>query len=170
MGLLTNLIDAVQRDGQTQLCGKTITRPTLNVTDGTNTTYCCDVDIGVVTPQGVDQSLNLYQTQINGTILHNVPLARGNADLIYADVGAPVTLQRDASGRYTIIGFSKIMPGTNIRVAIDLDELTIGAIEDMTITVRPLTLAELASYPYFGATPLGAIATYRGATLIGISS
>lgn len=124
MALLTNLIEAVQRDAKTQIYGKTVTRPTLSVTDGTNTTYACDVDIGVVTPQGYDQSQNLYQTQINGTVLHNVPLARGNADLIYADVGAPVTLQRDASGRYTITGFSKVMPGTNIRVAVDLDDFT----------------------------------------------
>lgn len=170
MSILTNLINAVQRDSKATLYGKTVTRPTLSVTDGTNTTYACDVDIGVVTPQGEDQSLNLYQTQINGTILHNVPLARGNADLIYADVGAPVTLQRDASGRYTISGFSKVMPGTNIRVAVNLEDFSIGIIEDRTITVRPLTLAELSAHPYFGATPFGAIATYQGSTLLGISA
>lgn len=170
MSLLVNLIDAVQRDSQTQIFGKTVTRPTLNVTDGTNTTYCCDVDIGVVTPQGYDQSQNLYQTQLNGTILHAVPLARGNADLIYADVGAPVTLQRDASGRYTIIGFSKIMPGSNIRVAVNLDDFTIGAIEDFTITVRALSYDELADYGGYGIVPYGAIATFRGSTLIGITS
>src|SRR5574340_1702434 len=117
MSILTNLINAVQRDSKATLYGKTVTRPTLSVTDGTNTTYACDVDIGVVTPQGEDQSLNLYQTQINGTILHNVPLARGNAALIYAAVGAPLTQQPDASCRYSLSGFSQVMPGPKIPLA-----------------------------------------------------
>lgn len=170
MGTLTYLVDAVQRDGQLELDGKTLTRPTLSVTDGVNTTYACDVDIGITNQQGNDQSANLLNVGQIGSVLHDVAIAKGNSDVIYADVGSAVRLRRTASGRYEIIGFSKQMPGTYIRVPVDLGDFTFGPIEDLTLTSRPLTFGELATFGGFGIVPLGAVALYRGSTLIRLSS
>jgi hypothetical protein len=167
-GLVTYLIDAQQADSQIELDGKTLTRPTLTYTDGINSTYACDVDIGITNQQGNDQSANLLATGINGSILHNVAIAKGNSDVLYADVGSAVRLRRTNSGRYEIIGFSKSMPGTYIRTPIDLTDLSFGVIEDITLTSRPLTFGELGTLGVFGSTPFGAIALFRGTTLIRI--
>src|SRR5689334_760804 len=102
MSVLTYLIEAQQRDTQQELDGKVLTRPTLSVTDGLSTTYACDVDVGITNQQGNDQSANLLNVGSIGSVLHNVPIARGNMDVIYADVGAAVRLRRSASGRYEI--------------------------------------------------------------------
>lgn len=166
MSILTNLIDAKQRDARDTIYGRVLTRAALRVTDGQVATYACDVDLGVLSPQGYDQSENLYQTNINGSVLHNVPIARGNHELLYAEVGAPVTLKRTMSGRYEIIGFSKQMPGTNTRIAVDLQEFTIGQVEDLTILSRPITYGELADLGGYGNVPYGSVAIYQGAELI----
>lgn len=170
MSILTNLIDAKQRDARDTIYGRVLTRPTLSVTDGQVATYACSVDIGVVSPQGYDQTENLWGANINGSTLHNVPIARGNHALLYAEVGSPVTLKRSMSGRYEIVGFSKAMPGTNTRIAVDLQEFTIGQVEDLTILSRPVMYGELAGLGGYGNVPYGSVAIYQGAELIEITS
>ena len=173
MSVLTNLTNAVIRDSRLELDGKVISRPQLLVTDGEQLTYSCDVDIGIIDIRGYDQQESLISV-VNGenigSILHNVPIAAGNRDVIYAEVGAAVRLRRTSSGRYQIIGFSKMMPGTYKRYPINLETFELGAIEDLTTTARALTLAELADYGGFGTTPFGAIAIFRGTTFIRLTS
>lgn len=171
MSTLTYLTSAVMRDAKAELDGKVLTRPALLITDGVSVTYAVDVDIGLVNTTGYDQTLDLANAAINGTTLRNVPLARGNDALVYADVGNAVRLRRGASGRYEVIGFSLQKPGTNIRVPVDLGAATFGPIEDHTLTARPFTFGELALYGGgFGSIPWGATGVFRGAVLIEIRS
>lgn len=170
MSTLTWLTEAVVRDGRSELDGKVLTRPALLVTDGVSVIYAVDVDIGIVDTTGYDQALDLENATRLGSILRNVPIARGNDALIYADVGAAVRLRRTASGRYEVVGFSQQMPGKNIRIPVDLADYTFGDIEDRTTTSRPLTLEELQIYGVFGDIPFGAIAIFRGSVLIRITA
>lgn len=171
MGTLTWLTEAVIRDSRAELDGRVLTRPTLLVTDGISVVYAVDVDIGIIATTGYDQAQDLVNANIVGSVLHNVPIARGNDALRYADVGAAVRLRRSTSGRYEVVGFSLQMPGTSTRVAVNLDDLTFGQLEDKTVLSRALTLAELSFYGGgFGVIPLGAVGTFHGSTLIGITS
>ena len=166
---LTYLIDAQQRDTKRELDGKVITRPTLSVTDGLNYTYGCDVDIGVTNQQGNDQSLNLLNSGALGSILHDVPIAKGNLDVVYADVGAAVRLRRTVSGRYEIIGFSKEMPGTYKRIPISFVDFSLGPIEDLTISSVAIPYGDLVLFGGYGTAAYGTIGIYRGTTLIKVT-
>jgi hypothetical protein len=170
MSVLTYLIEAQQRDSQQEIDGKVLTRPTLSVTDGLSTTYACDVDIGITNQQGNDQSTNLLNVGSIGSVLHNVPIARGNMDVIYADVGAAVRLRRSTSGRYEIIGFSKQMPGTYIRVPVDLEDFTFGQIEDLSITSRAVAYGDLVNFGGYGTAAYGIVAIYQGTNLIKVTA
>jgi hypothetical protein len=166
VSVLTYLTDARLRDAKDELDGRVLTRPALLVTDGQSVMYACDVDIGIIAPSGYDGAQDLVDANILGSVLHNVPVARGNQDLIYADVGSAVRLRRTASGRYEVTGFSQEMPGRQIRIPVDLLAGTFGMVEDQTITSRPLTLAELQTFGGFGNVPLGAVAIYQGSTFM----
>lgn len=169
MSTLTWLTNALITDARAEIDGKVLTRPALLVTDGLSVLYAVDVDIGIVDTTGYDQALDMTNANIVGSILHNVPIAPGNDALIYADVGAAVRLRRSASGRYEVVGFALSMPGTNVRVPVNLDDLTFGEIEDRTLTSRPFTFGELASYGGgWGSIPWGAYGVFRGTTLIAI--
>lgn len=148
MGLLTYITQAEIRDAANELNGKILTRPALLVTDGENLIYAVDVDIGQKAP------------------LKNVPIARGNFDLLYADAGNACRVRRSASGQYEVVGFSKELPGTYTRIPIDLDYLTLGAVEDITISARPLTYGDIEDYGGYGMVPYGAVAIFRGSTLL----
>lgn len=166
MTTLSYLLQAEFRDNQRAINGKVLTRPTLLVTDGDAMVYACDVDIGVKDPAGNDQVENLID--IYNTVLRNVTIARSDYNLIYADVGSAVRLERTQSGQYQIMGFADEMPGTYIRVAVDLSTFTIGTIADLTLTSRPLTLIELSTFGGFGTVPFGTIAIFQGSTLLRI--
>jgi hypothetical protein len=149
MSLLTYLTQAEIRSAATELDGKVLTRPALLVTDGINLIYAVDVDIGLGAP------------------LKNVPVARGNRDLMYADAGNACRLRRSASGQYEVVGFSKELPGSYTRVCVHLNSAALGAIEDLTISGQVVTLGDLAAFGAgFGSTPLEAVAIYRGSTLL----
>lgn len=171
MSTLSWLTNALITDSRAELDGKVLTRPALLVTDGIAVIYAVDVDVGINDTTGYDQTLDLTNANILGSVLHNVPIARGNDALRYADVGAAVRLRRSTSGRYEVVGFSLQMPGTNIRVPVNLDDLSFGQIEDRTLTSRAFTLGELADYGGgFGLIPFGAIGIFRGTTLIRITA
>lgn len=149
MSLLTYLTQTSIRDASSELDGKVLTRPALLVTDGTNLVYAVDVDIGMSGP------------------LKNVPIARGNRDLLYAEVGSAARLRRSTSGQYEVVGFSKEMPGSYTRVEVCIDDGVLGPVEDLTISGQVVTLGELADFGAgFGSTPLEAIAIYQGSTLL----
>ena len=152
MSLLRQLTTTLISQADTELNGKALTRPQLDYTDGTALTFVVDVDIG------------------EKVALRNVPIARGNRSLVYAEAGAALRLRRTASGQYQVIGFSKEAPGTYMQVAVDIDTLAIGAPTDFSLTSRPLTLGELASYGGgFGVIALGSVAVFQGGFLIRIS-
>ena len=106
------------------------------------------------------------------TTLRNVQIARNNADLLYADVGAAVVVERSASGNWQITGFSQERPGTYIMYPVDLGTMLIGPVIDLSITTRLLTLAEMGEthpdiHP-FGSLPFGASAIFEGGVLVSI--
>ena len=166
MTVTSNFVEAKIKDKRLELDGKVLSRPQLSVTDGTSLVYGCDVDIGITAISGYDQSPLLVNA--NNTVLKNVPIARGNRDVVYAEVGSAVRLRRTSSGRFEIIGFSKEMPGTYKRYPVNLTTLAIGVVEDLTITALVIPLGDLYLFGSFGTIPLGAIAIYRGSTLLEI--
>jgi hypothetical protein len=162
MSVLTYLVNAQIDSKKQEFDAKTLTRPILNISDGDNKTYSCDVDIG------------------DGKILYNVPIANGSGDVMYAEVGSAVRVRRSASGWYEITGFSKRMPGTNIRVPVTIPKFdfnpmvrynspqppaatggtVIGTPVQIGPTSRPLTYEELATFGGYGTAPYGAVAIY----------
>ena len=143
-------IDIAKRaaaNAKNELDGKVLTRPALLVSDGDGLTYAVDVDIG------------------DDKLLRNVPLARANVDVVYADVGNPCRLRRTANGRWEVVGFSKEMPGTYTRFSVSLSTFVFGPLEDITTSARALTYDELATFGTYGVTPYGSVGIFRGGVL-----
>lgn len=181
MPVLTDLTHAQIKRYTKYLYGKVLTRPALLVSDGVQVIYACDVDIGPTDPTGkIDQykrSLDNLPGQegwelgddlIYSTILRNVVIARNNADLIYADVGTPVTLTRGATGQYEITGLAIEQPGTYVLIPVHMGSMTLGPIIDQTIDGRLLTLGEIGELRPFGEIPWGASGIFVGGVLISI--
>lgn len=116
-------------------------------------------------PGQAPEDWNLSDTLTVNTILHNVPVAKNNKDLIYADVNSPVQLKRSASGQWEIVGFSQERPGTFTMIPVDLGDMTIGSVIDLSIDARLLDLGELGTMRPFGTLPLGASAIFIGGQL-----
>lgn len=152
MSVLTYLTETQITDSDTQITGKVLSRPNRLATDGTAIVYVVDVDIG------------------KGVILRNVPIARNNRELIFADAGNPVTLERSANGRYEIVGLSNEMPGTYTQFTVNLSTFAFGPVVDLSLTSRPLTLEELSIYGTFGLIPLGAVGVFQGGVLLEITT
>lgn len=151
MTTLTYLTQAIIDDNARELDGKALTPPALVATDGYNLTYAVDVDIG------------------QGRILRNVPIAKGNQDVFYADAGNAVRLRRGNAGRWEVVGFTKEAPGSYKRVPVNLSALTVGPIEDLSLLSRMLTFGELSTLgPGWGYTVWGARGIFRGGSLIEI--
>ena len=101
------------------------------------------------------------------TTMRNVPLARNNKDLRYADVGAPVTLERsDVLAAWQVTGFSIQRPGTHKLYPVDLGDMTIDTVIDLSVSTRLLTFAELGELQPFGTLTFGASAIYKGGELV----
>lgn len=164
MSILTNITQANIKDATKELNGRAVTRPALLVTDGVGLTYAIDVDIG------------------QDEILKNVPIARGNKDTFYADVGAAVRLRRTESGGFEVSGFSHELPGTRIRIPVSIpylpfgdagtggaymspESIVVGDPQDVTLTGRLLTYEELDTYGGYGTVPYGASGIFKGGVL-----
>lgn len=189
MPVLTDLAQAEIKRTTTRLFGLTLTRPLPMVSDGLNITYACDVHIGPTDPTGQIQQYidkkNGKATLITGlpgqppedwqlddslpghvdTTMRNVPIARNNVDLLYSDVGSPVVCERSESGQWQITGFSMERPGTHTLWPVDLGDMTLGPIMDMSIETRLLTFAEIGELEPFGVLPFGASAIFEGGEL-----
>lgn len=156
MSTLTYLQQAQIRDSVPTLEGEVASRPALFKTDGVALTYAADVRI--LSDEAAEQ------------VLRNVPIAVGVRDVVYAEVGAAVSLARNGpTGRFEITGFSKRKPGTHTRIAVNLGTGAAGPAVDVAVTARPLTLGELGSPTFgagFGTIPLGAYALFRGSTFL----
>jgi hypothetical protein len=167
MSVLTNLIVKSVEDGRQTIEGKTLTRPQLIYTDGVNSTYGVDVDIGregVINANGDVGILPLY----------NVPIAANSRDVIYAEVGSAVTLSKSTTGQWQVVGFSKTYPGTYRITCVTLPDyclrvpnlfppgppiyhpIIIGEESDITIGSRLLTYEELGICGSYGSIPYGA--------------
>jgi hypothetical protein len=202
MPVYTDLASAEVKRHVRKLFGITMTRPTRLISDGMTDIWACDVQISERDPTGrIKQYLNTKDDQededpeddlITGipgqrpedwqlddslpghidTTLRNVQIARNNADLLYADIGAAVVVERSASGNWQITGFSQERPGTYIMYPVDLGTMLIGPVIDISIDTRLLTLAELGEtepevHP-FGSLPFGASAIFEGGVLVRI--
>lgn len=108
--------------------------------------------------------------QSGSVILRDVPIARNNRDLVFADAGAAVTLRRSSNGRYEIIGLSNELPGTYTVFTVDLGTFAFGPTVDLTLTARALTFGELGSLGTFGVIPFGATGLFKGGVLQEIKS
>lgn len=170
-GVLTDLTTAVLRDrGEKILDGIVVSRPALKVTDGNAAMWACDVNVGIMTADGRANQTQLLLTGVpgsnqwslqsiltTGTIMRNVPLAANNAQLRYADVGNAVKLQPTSTGQWQVTGFSVKLPGTQVRIPVNVKQMTIGDAVDYSVSGRPLTLQEIGEYGGgFGVCPLGA--------------
>jgi len=193
MGMvITDMASAQVKLGVTTLYGTTTSNPTLLLSDGLNVQWVCDVNIGEFDASGeVNQYIkkNGQPGSLTGlpgqppedwqlddslpghvdTSMHNVPIARNNEELRYAQIGAPVVLTRNLRGQWEITGFSQEQPGTHIMYPVDLGDGSIRTIIDLTTTIRMLTLAELGEIQPFGAIPFGAGALFKGQTFIRVT-
>lgn len=166
MSSLSYLVQGKIDDSKVEVDGKTLGRPVLLTTDGLSLTYCVDVDIGQkVVDRNTDEEVVAP--------LRNVPIAQGNNEILYADVGAAVRLRRSGSGRYEVIGYSKRLPGTYTRVPVRIPDPGLGPVPyefgtaaNVGLSARRLTYGELATIGAYGTTPYGAIGRFRGDTLI----
>ncbi len=195
MTVLTYLTEASIRDNIQTMEGEVLTRPALLKTDGTALTWAADVKISTTDSRGVAYYTGPINARLPGggsmplnlppgltldpvlnpaaRTLHNVPVAPGNRSLAYADIGAAVTLTRTRFGRFEITGFSKTKPGNRTRYPVDISSAIVGPVQDLSITVRALTLGELSDPTYgagFGYIPLGAYAKFIGTRLIEVLS
>lgn len=142
-----NIANRAAADAKNECDGKALTRPALLITDGDGLTYAVDVDIGEKEP------------------LRNVPLARANVDLTYIDAGNPIRLRRTANGFWTVVGFSKELPGSYVRFPVSLTTFEFGVVEDLSLDARPLTYDELSTLGTYGFTSYGAVGIFRGGVL-----
>ena len=170
MSILSNIVVAEVRGSKTTLEGKTLTRPSLLYTDGINVTYAVDVDIGQEGKINANGDIGILP-------LKNVPIAAGNGELRYAEIGQAVTLKKSDLGHWEVIGFGKTMPGTFTMVPVTLPDFCLGVpipvIGDPTelgIEVRVLTYEELSTYGTYGEIPYGAVAVFENGTLTEIRS
>lgn len=173
MTVLSNLFIREFESAQTTIEGKTLTRPTLTYTDGINVSYAVDVDIGregVINANGDIGMLPLY----------NVPIASGQHEIIYADVGSPVMLSRSATGQWQVVGFSKTMPNTYTIVPVTVPQYclsiplenppgvpqlhppVLGDPVSIGQEIRALTYEELSTYGTYGTSPYGAVGVFIG--------
>lgn len=199
MPVLTDLASAQVKRGVKTLYGTVMSTPALLVSDGLNNVYACDVNIGPTDPTGRINQYNQQRrngeiilrngytnpeslTRLPGqrgwelsdsltvnTVLHNVVIARNNVDLIYAAIGTPVILSRSHSGQWEITGFAVEQPGTYTMVPVNLGDMTIGAVVDMSLEARLLSLGEVGTLAPFGEIPLGASGIFSGGYLVRIT-
>lgn len=103
-------------------------------------TYACDVDIGA------------------DEVLRNVPVATNNRDIIYAQEGMPVALQKMGPNKYAITGLSKKCMGNTHILRMSFTD-SFGTIIDITnvgFIYRPLTYGEIgAIFAGYGDVPYG---------------
>lgn len=158
MTVQKSLFEIARHWTRPEIDGRTTSQPALLITDGASVTYGVNVTI-------LDSDEELI----------GVPIARANREIFYgAEVGSPCRLRMTASGQWEVIGFSRSMPNTVTLIPITVSPVqfgapatvTIGAATDRTLSVRPVTLGDLATLGGFGVVPLGVLAAYRGGTFL----
>ncbi|MCL4504174.1 MAG: hypothetical protein M1438_20305 [Deltaproteobacteria bacterium] len=108
-----------------------------------NWAYACDVDLGADTT--------------NNNVLRNVPVAQNNRDLLYAEIGKPVSLRRCNTGGYEIVGLAKHTIGDTHIIYVNLTDKfgEITGNQTKGTKTRQLNYEELALYGGYGILPYG---------------
>ncbi len=155
--ILTNFTQAVVDDNETELTGRTTSRPNLFTFDeALNDIYVVNVDIG------------------DSQEMRDVAIASGNLQLRYAEVSSPVSLKKIA-GHWTVVGFSKTMPGSFKRVPVTipafdfgLPTYTLGTIVTESFLIRALSYGELGTIRTYVSidAPYGALGKFKEGVLI----
>lgn len=170
-GMTTYIAEAVVDSSIKEVDGKTLTRPSLLVSDANSVMlYAVDVDIG-------QTRVNPANGEEEAAILKNVVIANGDHSVLYADIGAAVRVRRSSSGRWEVFGYSQRQPGTYVRLPIILGPPGAGPIPvteypatDISLTVRQLAYDELVDFGGYGVVPYGSYVVFRGETLVEIRS
>jgi hypothetical protein len=90
---IRKIIDWEGLKAKTRLTG-VIASPWYELYDDHNQfVWACDVDIG------------------EDELLRGVPVAHNNRDILYADIGKPVALEKVGQGKYQIVGLAKTIKG-----------------------------------------------------------
>lgn len=113
--------------------------------------------------------------RISASILSSIPVAENNNELLYAQPGTPIRLQRSASGRLEITGLNKrgignitqytmpitITTGSGAHVVVNPGGTSLVSV--VGFCIRTVTLGELATMTPggFGETPLEALAIFN---------
>lgn len=194
MPVLTDLAQAEVKRRVNTLYGTLLTRPALLVSEGVNPVYAADVYVTERDPTGrINQYMNEkngrvteksgYLTGLPGqppqdfqledtlpghvdTTLRNCLIANTQHQLLHAEVGAPVKVERTVAGGWEITAFSIEQPGTHKLYPVDLGDMTIGTVIDLSVATRLLTLAEIGELEPFGSIPFGASAIYQGGVFL----
>lgn len=143
--LITRVASRAVTQAADEMDGRVLTRPVLAHTDGLGQVAAVDVEIG-------DAS----------QVLRNVPLARANRALTYADIGSAVRLRRSGAGQWEVIGFSREFPGTYTRTVVNLIDFSSGPAQDLSRSDRALTYIELSIFGTYGVIPYGAVGGFVG--------
>lgn len=117
---------------------------------------------GVVWACDIDTGTEMTTTDLNGdpvttTVMSAVPVALNNRDILYAQEGWPVTLQRMVGNKWSIVGLAKSKKGSTTFILVSFDR---GYGERTgTITLgkytRALTYEELGIYGIYGQIAYG---------------
>lgn len=196
MPVITDVASAQVKRGVKRLYGTIVSEPALQVSDGIEVAWACDVDIAAMDPTGRNRqfgnegqedpgtgdddddlleglpgqdSFDLNASLLIDTTLRNVVIARNNFDLIYAGFGQAVILERTDSGQWMVTGFAIEKVGTYTLIPVDLGNMTIGTVIDMSIDGHLLSLGELGTLSPFGVIPFGAGGLFRGGKLLRIT-
>jgi len=109
--------------------------------------------------------------RVSAHIVSNVPVTDNSHDLLYAQPGVPVELQRSATGRLEITGLSKRGTGNIYQYALTVSTGILVSGVTIGWRTRPVTLGELATAMDggFGYTPLEAMVLINaGGTIVNV--
>lgn len=176
MSVLTDVVQSINATNQAIIVGTTLNTPELLLSDGRHNTYVVDVNIG----RSQFPIINVLNARAGSAdmILRQVPIANNNGSLRYTSPGSPVVVMMIGVGKWMVTGPGKIGPNSYWQVPVAIPDYslgqtayTVGTPEDVGIYIRQLTLGQLADYMGgFGFIPLGAVAVFKGTTLIEIRS
>lgn len=139
---IRRIIDWAIQDAKTVMTG-TIASPFYEYYDDSGKwCWACDVDIG------------------NEEVLTCVPIATNNRDVIYAEQGKGVNLQKMNNGKWAVSGLSKTLNSTIHYIFLTLidDMFVITGGKLIGFVFRPLTYGEISSVvipPGYGTLPYG---------------
>jgi hypothetical protein len=155
---LRRLIETVAEKNASSMTG-TVASAFYQLYDSTaGWVWACDVDTGQ------EQTIeDINGDPVTTTVMVGVPIATNNRDILYAQEGWPVTLQKMAGNKWSIVGLSKSKIGTNVYIFVTFDQGYGSTTRTITLGkyTRKLTYEELSVYGMYGDIPYGAIGRFN---------